>query len=302
MKRLFLSLLVTSLFFAAGCSSGDQADSSAPDGYPNAQLLTSASDLSELIASDSDFLLVDARADTVDSVITGAVRFPAVSSLIDDDHPIDSYLVGPDRFQELMRGIGLNDGRRVVIYDGGNALAAARLFYALDYYGFSGASILNGGIQAWNEMNGELSGTPASPDEGSFEVAVQESLMCDFEYVTAASSAEDKVIFDARSEEEYTGEVARAEQGGHIPNAVHLEWSNVLESEGIPYFLPADSIQAKYTELGITPDKEVIPHCQSNVRGSHAYFTLRLMGYDSVRPYEGSWVDYGNRDGATVSR
>ena len=126
--------------------------------------------------------------------------------------------------------------------------------------------------------------------------------MCDFEYVTTASSAEDKVIFDARSEEEYTGEVARAAQGGHIPNAVHLEWSNVLESEGIPYFLPADSIQAKYTELGITPDKEVIPHCQSNVRGAHAYFTLRLMGYDSVRPYEGSWADYGNREGATVNR
>ncbi len=302
MKRLFLSLLVTSLFFASGCSSGDQAESTAPEGYPNAQLLTSASELSELIASDSDFLLVDARADTVDSVITGAVRFPAVSSLIDEDHPIDSYLVGPDRFQELMRGIGLNEGRSVVIYDGGNALAAARLFYALDYYGFSGASILNGGIQAWNEMNGELSATPATPEEGSFEVAVQESLMCDFEYITAASQADDKVIFDARSEEEYTGEVARAAQGGHIPNAVHLEWNNVLESEGIPYFLPADSIQAKYTELGITPDKEVIPHCQSNVRGSHAYFTLRLMGYDSVRPYEGSWADYGNREGATVSQ
>jgi len=285
-----------------GCSSGEQTDSSQPGDYPNAELLISASELSEVIMSGEEILLIDARADTVDSVITGAVRFPAVSSLIDEDHPIDSYLVGPDRFQELMRGIGLNDGRSVVIYDGGNALAAARLFYALDYYGFSGTSILNGGIQAWNEMNGELSGTPVSPDEGSFEVAVQESLMCDFEYVTAASSAEDKVIFDARSEDEYTGEVARAEQGGHIPNAVHLEWSNVLESEGIPYFLPADSIQAKYTELGITPDKEVIPHCQSNVRGSHAYFTLRLMGYDSVRPYEGSWADYGNREGASVSR
>ena len=302
MNRLYNFLLLILIISMIGCSSGEQTDSSQPGDYPNAELLISASELSEIIMSGEEILLIDARADTVDSVITGAVRFPAVSSLIDEDHPIDSYLVGPDRFQELMRGIGLNDGRSVVIYDGGNALAAARLFYALDYYGFSGTSILNGGIQAWNEMNGELSGTPVSPDEGSFEVAVQESLMCDFEYVTAASSAEDKVIFDARSEDEYTGEVARAEQGGHIPNAVHLEWSNVLESEGIPYFLPADSIQAKYTELGITPDKEVIPHCQSNVRGSHAYFTLRLMGYDSVRPYEGSWADYGNREGASVSR
>ena len=302
MKRLFLSLLVISLFFAAACSSGDQADSSAPDGYPNDQLLTSASELSELIASDTDFLLVDARADTVDSVITRAVHFPAVSSLIDEDHPIDFYMVGPDEFQELMRGIGLDQGSSVVIYDEGNALAAARLFYALDYYGFSNASVLNGGIQAWNEMNGDLSDTPASPSEGSYEVAVQESLMCDFEYVTAASQASDKVIFDARSADEYSGADERAAQSGHVPNAVHLEWSSVLEPEGIPYFLPADSIQAKYTELGITPDKEIIPHCQTNVRGAHAYFTLRLMGYDSVRPYEGSWADYGNREGATVNR
>ena len=94
MKRLFLSSLVMSLFFAAACSSGDQADSSAPDGYPNDHCLRRLRSFQNLKRLTRDFLLVDARADTVDSVITGAVRFPAVSSLIDDDHPIDFYMVG----------------------------------------------------------------------------------------------------------------------------------------------------------------------------------------------------------------
>jgi thiosulfate/3-mercaptopyruvate sulfurtransferase len=302
MKRLFLSLLVTSLFFAAGCSSGEQPDSSTPEGYPNAHLLTSAAELSDLLASGDEILLVDARGEIDGQVIPGAVHFPAVSSLIDQDHPIEFYMVGPDRFQELMQTIGLNEDSKVVIYDEGNALAAARLFYGMDYYGFSNASVLNGGIQAWNENNGELTDSPVSPAEGSFQVSVQEALMCDFDYVTAASQADDKIIFDARSIEEYTGTDERATQSGHVPNAVHLEWNSVLEPEGIPYFLPAETIQEKYSELGITPDKEVIPHCHTNVRGSHAYFTLRLMGYDSVRPYEGSWSDYGNREGASVAQ
>lgn len=303
MKRLTYFLFLITSFIAAGCSGGEQpVDSLEPDGYPNAHLLTSVAELSELKASGEQLLLIDARSERADGVIPGAVHFPAVSSLIDEAHPIDFYMVGSDRFQELMRGIGLDEGSNVIIYDEGNALAAARLFYAMDYYGFSNASILNGGIQAWNEQGGELSESPVSPDEGTYQVAVQEALMCDFNYVAEASQSGDKVIFDARSLDEYTGADERAEQSGHVPNAVHLEWNSVLEPEGIPYFLPADEIQEQYTELGITPDKEVIPHCHTNVRGSHAYFTLRLMGYDSVRPYEGSWAEYGNREGAAVSQ
>jgi len=302
MKRLYNFLFLILIISMIGCSSGEQTDSSQPGDYPNAELLISASELSEVIMSGEEILLIDARSETDGDVISGAVHFPAVSSLIDEDHPIESYMIGPEGFQELMRGIGLDVDDRVIIYDAGNALSAARLFYGLDYYGFSNASILNGGFQAWNEQSGELSASAVIPEEGTFQVSVQESLMCDFEYVKTASQSDDKIIFDARSLEEYTGEDERALQSGHVPNAVHLEWNNVLESEGIPYFLPADSIQAKYTELGITPDKEVIPHCQTNVRGSHAYFTLRLMGYDSVRPYEGSWSDYGNRAEADVAQ
>ena len=269
--------------------------------YPNSHLLVSAEQLAQMIESD-DILLIDARDEVEDGFIPGAVHFPAISNLTDPDHPVQHFLVGPDRFQELMQETGLNNDSRVIIYDGGNSLASARLFYALDYYGFSNASILNGGIQAWTEQGYDLENESSEPVAGNFQFQIQEALACDFEYISAAAESDDKIVFDARSRDEYTGDDERAALSGHIPNAVHLEWSEVLQQEGIPYFLPAADIQSKYTELGITPDKEVIPHCHTNVRGSHAYFTLRLMGYDSVRPYEGSWSEYGNREGASVNR
>jgi len=296
MKRYSLYLFLALFIGACGTSNTELTD------YPNAHLLTSAENLSELIESEG-ILLIDARAEIEGGVIPGAIHFPAISNLTDPDHPIEHFLVGPERFQELMRESGLNNDSRIVIYDDGNSLAAARLFYALDYYGFqSGASILNGGMEGWKAQGYNLADEPASPGTGDFQVQIQENLSCDFAYIVEAAQSDDKIVFDARSREEFTGEDERSKASGHIPNAVHLEWSSVLNQEGVPYFLTASQIQSQYDEVGITPDKEVIPHCHTNVRGSHAYFTLRLMGYDSVRPYEGSWSEYGNREGAPISQ
>ncbi len=269
------------------------------DNYPNSHLLLSAQELYERLLQDEIFL-IDAREQTDGNVIPGATHFPAVSTLIDQNNPVEFFLIGPETFQELMQNLGLNNDDRVIIYDDGNALAAARLFYAMDYYGFSNASVLNGGFEGWLAEELPTEKEPVIREPGNFAFDVQELRSCDFEYVLAASGADDKIIFDARSADEYTGVDERAQKSGHIPNAVNLEWNKVLEQEGIPYFLPAQIIQDKYSALGITPDKEVIPHCHTNVRGSHAYFTLRLMGYDSVRPYEGSWSEYGNREDAVV--
>lgn len=294
--RTFLFILPF-LFISIGCEQ-TTTDQQLSD-YPNSQLLIDATELNERL-EESTMFLIDARPETGDTLIPGAIHFSAVSELIDSNHPTAGYLIGPDEFAQKMSALGLSNTDDVIIYDGGNNLAAARLFYALDYYGFSNTTLLNGGIQAWLANGYEHVDSPDVSSEGNFTVTIQEGLMCDFDYVTEAANSPDKVIFDARSTEEYTGETTRAERGGHIPNAVNFEWNRALQSEGIPYFLPAESLQSALSAVGITPDKEVIPHCQSNVRGSHAYFTLRLMGYDSVRPYEASWVEYGNRGDAVI--
>lgn len=305
MKHLIYLLIIPFLLssFLISCSAEQEAPLT---DYPNSYLMLSVEDLYgmmdmfEELEADSELFLIDARAEPNDSLIPGATHFSAIAELTDPDYPVDHYLIGPDLFQEKMRNLGVNNDSMVIIYDDGNHLASARLFYAMDYYGFSRARLLNGGMVAWIEAGFPIANQYAVHEPGSFQFEVQEALMCDFDYIMEASNDPNKIIFDARSAGEYSGEVVRSERGGHVPNAVNLEWSKVLEPEGVPTFLPAEEIRVLFEGLGITPDKEVIPHCQSNVRGSHAYFTLRLMGYDSVRPYEGSWAEYGNRSDAVI--
>ena len=296
MKRRLLLLPLFLMILSVSCAPAEEGPLT---DYPNSHLLTEADELFSMLQTENIFL-VDAREETGDSLIPGAIHFAALQELVDPDHPVENYLIGPELFQEKMRDLGLHNHHRVVIYDDGNNLAAARLFYALDYYGFNNASLLNGGIQAWIEEGLPLSREQVFYMSGIFEVDEQKALMCDFDYITEAANSPNKIIFDARSAAEYSGEEVRAERGGHIPNAVNIEWSSALTDEGVPYVLSPENLRVLLAENGITPDKEIIPHCQSNVRGSHAYFTLRLMGYDSVRPYEGSWFEYGNRQDAVI--
>ena len=46
--------------------------------------------------------------------------------------------------------------------------------------------------------------------------------------------------------------------------------------------------------VGITPDKEIITHCQTHHRSSHTYIVLKALGYSRIKGYPGSWSEWGN--------
>ena len=56
-------------------------------------------------------------------------------------------------------------------------------------------------------------------------------------------------------------------------------------------------------EAGLQPGQEVIAYCRIGERSSHTWFVLTyLLGYKSVRNYDGSWTEWGNRVGAPIER
>ncbi len=56
----------------------------------------------------------------------------------------------------------------------------------------------------------------------------------------------------------------------------------------------AEEIDNLLIQLGVTPDKEVIMHCQTHHRSSHTYLVLKSLGYKNIKGYDGSWSEWGN--------
>ena len=96
-------------------------------------------------------------------------------------------------------------------------------------------------------------------------------------------------LVDARTPEEYAA--------GHIPGAVNVNFPRNAEPDEPKYWKPAAELLALYADHGVTADKQVIPYCATGVRSAVTYFTLRLLGYDDVALYTGSWDEVGRPRG-----
>lgn len=265
--------------------------------YENGDLLVSTDWLEE---DNGDVVVVDVRREGYeDGHIPGAVSVEP-DKLNDPDNPVDGVLPPEEGFEALMQEIGVNEETTVVAYDDGDSLWASRLFYALELYGHEDVRILNGGYTAWLNDGKEVSTEAPDPEQGNFTARLNPELQSSREDVDANIGNEATVFLDARSEGEYSGEDVRAERGGHIPGAPHLEWSDAVSDDGVPYFKSAEELEEQFAAAGVDRDKTIIPYCQTNVRGAHSYFSLRLLGFDDVKPYEGSWAEYGNDPDAEI--
>jgi thiosulfate/3-mercaptopyruvate sulfurtransferase len=211
-----------------------------------------------------------------------------------------SRLPSVDEGAQLMNRLGIAPGTIVVIYDDVGGLNAARLFFVLEVWGHASVAVLDGGIHAWRRAGLPLTREVSAVTPTGYRPRVHPERVVSADWVRDRLGQPGIVLVDARTPAEFTGRDVRAKRGGHIPGAVNLEWRNHLRSDYA--FKPVAELRAMYQALGAAPDKTVVTYCQGNHRAAHSYFVLRLLGYDKVGAYDGSWAEWGNRGDLPIAR
>jgi thiosulfate/3-mercaptopyruvate sulfurtransferase len=115
---------------------------------------------------------------------------------------------------------------------------------------------------------------------------------------------DDFVFWDTRSMNEYTGDEAgfrSPPRPGHIPEAAHLEWTELLDPE-TRTLKPAAELQQLLEAQGITRDKQVAGYCNGGARGALGGFVLRVLGYDRGQAYAGSFAQWSSQPDTPVDR
>lgn len=262
--------------------------------YPKANLLVEPDWLAQHV-DDPNVRVVDARGAPryAEGHIKNAVNLP-VARLDDPSAPVRSTLLPAERFATVVGGAGVGTNQTVVIYDDGPGLMSSRLFWALEYYGHPNVKVLNGGIARWMAEARAVVSEPTSVQPAEFQAQTRAERGATKQEVSGRLKDSGTVILDVRSKDEYTGAVSQALRGGHIPGAKWRDWSDSLQMGGVPVLKAAGELQKGFQDAGVTPDKEVITYCQGGVRAAHSYYVLRLLGFDKVRNYTGSWGDWGN--------
>src|SRR4051794_40977772 len=251
---------------------------------------------------------VDENPDLYDEGhIPGAVK---LHWKVDLQDPVERDIVEKSRFEELMAERGISNDTIVVLYGDKNNWFAAYAYWYLKIYGHDDVRILDGGRQKWLDEGRELTTDTPSPQPGSYSAQERdESIRTYRDAVREAIGQQGRALVDVRSPQEYAGELLAppgyeqegAQRGGHIPTAQSIPWAQAVKDDGT--FKAAGELRELYGGKGITPDRETIAYCRIGERSAHTWFVLReLLGYETVRNYDGSWTEWGNLVDVPIER
>jgi len=251
--------------------------------------------------NNKDILLVDlSKPETyVQYHIPGAV-FLDYSWIVRIEHPRMGLLPDPAQLTNVLSSLGLTPDTHVVTYDDEGGGRACRFLWTLEAAGHKRFSLLNGGLTAWSNEGHEVSSKITYPTPGHYEVAMDFSGVSTRQHIIDNLSNPDVVILDTRSPLEFNGTKVFAQRGGHIPGAVNIDWTEAMDKQRDLRLKSKAELKAMLEKQGITPDKEVITHCQTHHRSAHTYIMLKSLGYENVKGYPGSWSDWGNEPNTPI--
>ena len=224
--------------------------------FENPELLVTTSWLAEQIENE-EVRLVDARP--VESYNNGhisrSVNIPRSNTFVPNK---ESSMVGSAKhIADLFGSNGIDENHHVVVYDEGRQHAASRIFWTLEYYGHPNVSVLDGGFQKWITEGRESVKEEPLESLVKFKVLLHKKVLSSKENILEDLDDERVVIVDSRSPEEYSGETVRSQRGGHIPEAINIEWIENFTDGEVPVLKSAAELASMYERLGATPDKRV---------------------------------------------
>lgn len=280
-------------------------------GYASPQALVSTEWVAEHL-NDPAVRLVESNEDPLvypSGHIPGAVEVDWTRDLND---PLRRDYLGRDGFEALCSRLGIEPGTTVVFYGDKNNWWACYAYWVFHLFGHTEAKILDGGRLKWQKEGRELvrevpsypATTYSAPPRNDREIrAFREQVL---EHVGRGLP-----LVDVRSPEEFRGERMHmpdypnegALRGGHIPGAHNVPWARAIDpADGT--FRSAEELKAIYQgEKGLDPAADLVVYCRIGERSSHTWFVLtRLLGFERVRNYDGSWTEWGNLVGVPVEK
>ena len=231
--------------------------------------------------------------------VPGSVFVDVDSELAGPPGPAGRHpLPDPDDLQTTMRRAGITPSSTVVVYDGagaGDGMAAARAWWVLRWAGLTPARVrvLDGGWEAWTAAGGESS-TVSGGVRRQGDVDVAGGAMPVLTAESAASTARDGSLVDARAPERYRGETEPIDPvAGHVPGATNLPAGSLLGPDG--RWRPADELAGALRGV-IGEAGPVGAYCGSGVSATMLVLAAEIAGVrppeDPVGLYVGSWSNW----------
>ncbi|MBA1332268.1 sulfurtransferase [Candidatus Endoriftia persephone str. Guaymas] len=251
-------------------------------------------------SGQAELLILDVREPQAyqQGHLPGAVNLP-VNSIFGLD-PRSDLMAPTSTIQRVFSTAGIDVSQQLVVYDSGTFIDAARLIWILEVHGHARVALKDGGYESWLANGKAISFEASQPQARRFIPTADPQRIASKLSTRLAIDNPEVVLIDARTPEEFAGEVSGAKRFGHIPTAINIPWdANYERVDGQPKLKPLSELRALYA--GIGQNKRIITYCNRGKQSALTYFVLRQLGY-AAAAYGGSWFEWSNDPALPIER
>ncbi len=256
-------------------------------GFVQAQDVISAKELQSYLKQDNTILVSAQKAVEYNKIhITGAINID--HNLLYNDM---TMLLPASQVAQILGVNGVSQDMKIVLYDEGSSKYAGRMYWILDYMGATDVKILNGGLKAWKAARKPVTRTASTAKNVTFTPKINKSYLATMATVKTAVNNSAYIIIDARTPEEYNGINETTLRLGHIPSAINVNYTTLLNAKG--ELKSNDELITLFAKAGATKDKKVIVYCKTSVRAGIEFLALKsALDFPNVMVYDGAFTEW----------
>jgi thiosulfate/3-mercaptopyruvate sulfurtransferase len=245
--------------------------------------------------ADDDLLLADVRGPNAHmrAHLPGSIPLVLGAPAQVTDHDVVEAFASEVGLR--LRRHGVTGEERLVLYDGGDCVAAASVAQVAELAGHPRVAVLAGGLSAWQ---GEVQSGVVVLDKIRAELTPRLDAFPTWQELFARLDDPSLAVLDVRRQDEYSGAGGYPcdPRQGHIPGARHVEVMTLFAGPGLPR--PADEVHAL---AQVPAGGEVVTYCHSGSRSGLAMMALRAAGH-RARNYVGSWHEWSRHSELPMER
>lgn len=199
--------------------------------------------------------------------------------------------------------VGVSPDDDVLVYGASVGSRVTRTAFALAALGHAGSiRVLNGGLSGWNGRLGTGSRDRVEPAE--YEPDPAESAWVTRDWLAervGTFNGEGPGLVDVRAPEAYVGAAGADElnpdndRNGHLPGAIGVHW--VGNVSGRRMTDPGELVQLYENRAELDRSGTVVVYGDDNVDPTSTWLTLRAIGFEDVRLYDGGFGEWANVEG-----